>query len=132
MGLGSGVIVSPDGFILTNNHVVEDADELTVDLSDGRKYTAKVVGADPKTDIAVVKIEATGLSAVTFADSDKLRVGDVVFAVGQPPRRRRDGHDGNRLGQGPQAGWASSTTSGATRISSRRTPRSTWATRAAP
>jgi serine protease Do/serine protease DegQ len=84
MGLGSGVIVSSDGYILTNNHVVADADELTVVLSDGRKYTAKVVGADPKTDIAVVKIEATGLPVITFADSDKLRVGDVVFAVGNP------------------------------------------------
>jgi Do/DeqQ family serine protease len=84
MGLGSGVIVSSDGYILTNNHVVADADELTVEFSDGRKFPAKVVGADPKTDIAVVKIEATGLPAVTFADSDKLRVGDVVFAVGNP------------------------------------------------
>ena len=84
MGLGSGVIVSADGYILTNNHVVADADELTVVLSDSRKFPAKVVGADPKTDIAVVKIDATGLQAVTFADSDKLRVGDVVFAVGNP------------------------------------------------
>jgi len=84
MGLGSGVIVSSNGYILTNNHVVENADELTVDLADGHKFPAKVVGADPKTDIAVVKIDATGLSAVTFADSDKLRVGDVVFAVGNP------------------------------------------------
>jgi serine protease Do/serine protease DegQ len=84
MGLGSGVIVSSDGYILTNNHVVADADELTVEFADGRKFPAKVVGADPKTDIAVVKIEATGLLAVTFADSDKLRVGDVVFAVGNP------------------------------------------------
>jgi Do/DeqQ family serine protease len=84
MGLGSGVIVSSDGYILTNNHVVADADELTVEFSDGRKFPAKVVGADPKTDIAVVKIDATGLPAVTFADSDKLRVGDVVFAVGNP------------------------------------------------
>jgi serine protease Do/serine protease DegQ len=84
MGLGSGVIVSSDGYILTNNHVVENADELTVELSDGHKYTAKVVGADPKTDIAVVKIDATGLPSVTFADSDKIRVGDVVFAVGNP------------------------------------------------
>jgi serine protease Do/serine protease DegQ len=84
MGLGSGVIVSSDGYILTNNHVVADADELTVELSDGHKYTAKVVGADPKTDIAVIKIDATGLPAATFADSDKLRVGDVVFAVGNP------------------------------------------------
>jgi Do/DeqQ family serine protease len=84
MGLGSGVIVSSDGYILTNNHVVADADELTVEFADGRKFPAKVVGADPKTDIAVVKINATGLLAVTFADSDKLRVGDVVFAVGNP------------------------------------------------
>jgi Do/DeqQ family serine protease len=84
VGLGSGVIVSSDGFILTNNHVVADADELTVVTSDGRKFTGKVVGADPKTDIAVVKIEATGLPAATFADSEKLRVGDVVFAVGDP------------------------------------------------
>jgi len=84
MGLGSGVIVSADGFILTNNHVVENADELTVELSDGRKFPAKVVGADPKTDIAVVKIDGKGLPAVTFADSDKIRVGDVVFAVGNP------------------------------------------------
>jgi serine protease Do len=83
-GLGSGVIVSSDGYILTNNHVVADADELTVEFADGRKFPAKVVGADPKTDIAVVKIDATGLPAVTFADSDKLRVGDVVFAVGNP------------------------------------------------
>jgi Do/DeqQ family serine protease len=84
MGLGSGVIVTSNGYILTNNHVVENADELTVELSDGHKYPAKVVGTDPKTDIAVVKIEASGLSAVTFADSDKIRVGDVVFAVGNP------------------------------------------------
>jgi Do/DeqQ family serine protease len=84
MGLGSGVIVSSDGYILTNNHVVADADELTVEFADGRKFPAKVVGADPKTDIAVVKIDATGLMAITFADSDKLRVGDVVFAVGNP------------------------------------------------
>jgi serine protease Do/serine protease DegQ len=84
MGLGSGVIVSSDGFILTNNHVVADADELTVVMSNGSKFTAKVVGADPKTDIAIVKIDATGLPCATFADSDKLRVGDVVFAVGNP------------------------------------------------
>jgi Do/DeqQ family serine protease len=83
-GLGSGVIVSPDGYILTNNHVVEGADELKVSLSDDREFVAKVIGADPKTDIAVVKIEADKLPVVTLADSDKLRVGDVVFAVGNP------------------------------------------------
>jgi Do/DeqQ family serine protease len=83
-GLGSGVIVSPDGYILTNNHVVEGADELKVQLPDEREFTAKVIGADPKTDIAVIKIEAEMLPTVTLTDSDKLRVGDVVFAVGNP------------------------------------------------
>jgi Do/DeqQ family serine protease len=83
-GLGSGVIVSPDGYILTNNHVVEGADELKVQLPDEREFTAKVIGADPKTDIAVIKIEADNLPTVTLTDSDKLRVGDIVFAVGNP------------------------------------------------
>ncbi len=83
-GLGSGVIVTPDGYILTNNHVVEGADSLVVSLSDDRDFPAKVVGTDPKTDIAVVKIEGSGLPALTLADSDKLRVGDIVFAVGNP------------------------------------------------
>jgi len=83
-GLGSGVIVTADGYILTNNHVVEGADELKVSLSDEREFVAKVIGADPKTDIAVVKIDATNLPVVTLADSDKLRVGDIVFAVGNP------------------------------------------------
>jgi serine protease Do/serine protease DegQ len=83
-GLGSGVIISPDGYILTNNHVIEGADELKVALTDDREFTAKVVGADPKTDVAVIKIEAENLPSLTLADSDKLRVGDVVFAVGNP------------------------------------------------
>ncbi|MEO6005941.1 MAG: Do family serine endopeptidase [Opitutus sp.] len=83
-GLGSGVIVSPDGYILTNNHVVEGADELKVLLADERELIAKVIGADPKTDIAVIKIEAEKLPVVTLADSDNIRVGDVVFAVGNP------------------------------------------------
>lgn len=83
-GLGSGVIISPDGYILTNNHVVEGADELKVGLSDDREYLAKVIGTDPKTDVAVIKIEAENLPTLTLADSDKLRVGDVVFAVGNP------------------------------------------------
>ncbi|HVU22733.1 MAG TPA: Do family serine endopeptidase [Opitutus sp.] len=83
-GLGSGVIISPDGFILTNNHVVEGADELKVSLSDDRELVAKVIGADPKTDIAVIKVEAEHLPTLTLADSDKIRVGDVVFAVGNP------------------------------------------------
>jgi serine protease Do/serine protease DegQ len=83
-GLGSGVIISSDGYILTNNHVVEEADELKVSLSDEREFTAKLVGTDPKTDIAVIKIEATGLPYVTLGDSEKLRVGDIVFAIGNP------------------------------------------------
>lgn len=83
-GLGSGVIVSNDGYILTNNHVVAEADELKVALNDGREFTAKLVGADPKTDVAVIKVEADDLPVVTIADSDKLRVGDLVFAIGNP------------------------------------------------
>ena len=83
-GLGSGVIISSDGYILTNNHVVADAEDLQVSLADNRTFTAKVIGADPKTDVAVIKIDATNLPTITFADSDKLRVGDVVFAVGNP------------------------------------------------
>lgn len=83
-GLGSGVIISPDGYILTNNHVVEGADELKVGLADDREFVAKVIGTDPKTDVAVIKIEAENLPVLTLADSDKLRVGDVVFAVGYP------------------------------------------------
>jgi serine protease Do/serine protease DegQ len=83
-GLGSGVIISADGYILTNNHVVEGADELKVLLPDEREFIAKVIGSDPKTDVAVIKIEADHLPTVILADSDKLRVGDVVFAVGNP------------------------------------------------
>lgn len=83
-GIGSGVIVSPDGYILTNNHVVEGADELKVLLADGRELTAVAIGTDPKTDVAVIKVNADKLPVVTLADSDKLRVGDVVFAVGNP------------------------------------------------
>ena len=83
-GLGSGVIISPDGYIITNNHVVEEADELKVLLGDDREFTAKLVGTDPKTDVAVIKIEAENLPTVTLADSSKLRVGDVVFAIGNP------------------------------------------------
>lgn len=83
-GLGSGVIVSKDGYILTNNHVVAEADELKVSLNDGREFEAKLIGADPKTDVAVIKIEATDLPVVTIADSEKLRVGDLVFAIGNP------------------------------------------------
>ena len=83
-GIGSGVIISADGYIVTNNHVVEHADELTVSLNDGRELPAKVVGRDPQTDVAVVKVQATGLPAITFAPSEKVEVGDRVLAVGNP------------------------------------------------
>ena len=83
-GLGSGVIVSADGYILTNNHVVEGADELKILLTDDREFTAKIIGTDPKTDIAVIKVDAENLPVVTLADSGKIRVGDVVFAIGNP------------------------------------------------
>ncbi len=69
-GLGSGVVVSPSGYILTNNHVVEKASKLKIELSDGREFTGKVVGADPQTDVAVVKIDASGLPTLPFANSD--------------------------------------------------------------
>ncbi len=83
-GLGSGVIVSTDGYILTNNHVVKDASDIRVTLADGRDFDAKVVGTDPKTDVAIVKIKADSLPALTFADSGEVAVGDVVLAVGNP------------------------------------------------
>src|SRR6266481_5745055 len=83
-GIGSGVIATKDGYILTNNHVVDGADEVKVALQDGREFTAKVIGRDPKTDIAVIKVDAKDLPAVTIADSDKVEVGDVVLAVGNP------------------------------------------------
>ena len=83
-GLGSGVIISADGYIVTNNHVVDGADELKVTLDDGRELVAKVVGRDPLTDIAVVKVDAKDLPAVTFADTNKIEVGDRVLAIGNP------------------------------------------------
>lgn len=83
--LGSGVIVSEDGFILTNNHVVEGADEVRVSMADGKtEYVAKVVGTDPQTEVAVLKVDAKNLPTVAITDSDKLEVGDVVLAIGNP------------------------------------------------
>ena len=82
--LGSGVIVSDKGLILTNNHVVASADEIEVALADGRKLSAKVVGTDPDTDLAVLQVDAENLPAITFSSSDKLNVGDVVLAIGNP------------------------------------------------
>jgi serine protease Do len=83
-GLGSGVIVTKDGYILTNNHVVDNADEVKVTLQDSREFTAKVIGRDPKSDIAVIKIDANDLPTVPMADSDKVEVGDIVLAIGNP------------------------------------------------
>ena len=83
-GVGSGVIVSKDGYLLTNNHVVDDADEVKVVLQDGREFTAKVIGKDPKTDVAVVKVDAKDLAAIEIADSDRIEVGDLVLAIGNP------------------------------------------------
>ena len=82
--LGSGVIVGPEGYILTNHHVVEAADEIELALADGRKAPAKVVGTDPETDLAVLKVDISGLPAATFGNPDKLSVGDVVLAIGNP------------------------------------------------
>ena len=83
-GIGSGFIVSPDGVILTNAHVVQNASEVTVKLTDRREYTAKVIGVDPQTDVAVIKIEAKNLPVVTLGDSRKVRVGEWVVAIGSP------------------------------------------------
>lgn len=82
--IGSGVVVTKDGYILTNNHVVDGAEEVKVALQDGREFSAKVIGRDPKTDVAVIKIDARNLPAVPMADSDKVEVGDVVLAIGNP------------------------------------------------
>ncbi|HBG93404.1 MAG: hypothetical protein A3J81_08715 [Nitrospirae bacterium RIFOXYB2_FULL_43_5] len=82
--LGSGVIVSGDGYIITNNHVIEQAEEIKVTLYDKKSFKGKIVGADPKTDIAVIKINAGNLPAAAWADSDKLQVGEFVLAIGNP------------------------------------------------
>jgi Do/DeqQ family serine protease len=83
-GLGSGVIVGASGYILTNNHVVEAADEIEVALTDGTRLLAQVVGADPETDLAVLRVKADKLPAISFGTSETLRVGDIVLAIGNP------------------------------------------------
>ena len=83
-GLGSGVIIGTNGYILTNNHVVDGATDVKVDLNDKREFQAHIVGRDPKADIAVLKIDADHLPAISMGDSSKVQVGDVVFAIGDP------------------------------------------------
>ena len=83
-GLGSGVIVGQDGYVLTNHHVIDGADRIKVDLNDNRTLEAKVVGSDPPSDLAVLKIEASGPPVLALGDSDRTRVGDVVLAIGNP------------------------------------------------
>jgi Do/DeqQ family serine protease len=84
IGLGSGVIVSPDGYLLTNNHVIDGASDIEVQLTDGRHAKAKLVGADPDTDVAVLKIDLRSLPVIALGDASKLQVGDVVLAIGNP------------------------------------------------
>jgi serine protease DegQ len=83
-GLGSGVIVSPEGYLLTNNHVIEGADEIEVQLADGRQGSARIVGTDPETDLAVLKIDLDRMPAIAFGHAPALQVGDVVLAIGNP------------------------------------------------
>ena len=128
--LGSGVIVSPDGYILTNNHVIDGATDVRVTLSDKRQLKAKVVGADAKTDIAVLKVEGSGFPAITIGDSSKVEVGDYALAIGDPFGVGQTGHSHGKS-SAPKTGagiWELKTT----RISSRRMRRLILAIPAAP
>jgi serine protease DegQ len=84
VGLGSGVIATADGYLLTNNHVIEGADDVEVQLADGRTATARLIGTDPESDLAVLKVELDRLPAIGFGDAEALQVGDVVLAIGNP------------------------------------------------
>jgi len=84
MSLGSGVVMSPEGYIMTNNHVVETADQIEVAFEDGRKAVAKLIGADPETDLAVIKIDLPNVPAITLGNVEQAKVGDVVLAIGNP------------------------------------------------
>ena len=84
MSAGSGVVVSPEGYIVTNNHVVEDSTKITVTMFSGKEYSGRVVGTDPKTDLAVIKIEGQGLPFVSWSSNEASKVGDLVLAVGSP------------------------------------------------
>ncbi|MCC8152971.1 MAG: Do family serine endopeptidase [Tannerellaceae bacterium] len=84
VGFGSGVIISTDGYIITNNHVIENADEIEVTMNDNRKFSGKIIGTDPSTDIALIKIEEKNLPVIPFGDSERLKVGEWVLAIGNP------------------------------------------------
>jgi Do/DeqQ family serine protease len=84
LGLGSGVIVRADGYVLTNHHVIDGADEITIELPSQRSYSAKVIGSDPPSDLAVLKVDASDMPALAFGNSDEARVGDIVLALGNP------------------------------------------------
>ena len=84
MGIGSGVIITADGYIVTNNHVIENSDKVSVTLNDKREFEARVVGTDHSTDLALLKIDTEGLPFITFGNSDALRIGEWVLAVGNP------------------------------------------------
>lgn len=125
-GLGSGVIVSPDGYILTNNHVVEGADEIEVTLADSRRTRATVIGTDPDTDLAILKVDLDKLPAMVLGNSDQLSVGDQVLAIGNPFGVGQTVTSGI-VSAPAAAAWASTRS----RTSSRPTPPSTPATPAA-
>lgn len=84
VGAGSGVILTEDGYIVTNNHVVENAEEMTVKLNDNREFKARIIGTDKSTDLALIKIEAKGLQAIKVGNSDNLKLGEWVLAIGNP------------------------------------------------
>jgi S1-C subfamily serine protease len=117
--LGSGVILTPDGTILTNNHVIDGASDIKVQLSDKREFQAKLVGTDPKTDVAVLQINASGLPTLPLGDSTTLHVGDILFAIGDPFESAK--HNDESSAPRDAADWASRTM----RTSSRPTLRST-------
>ena len=100
--LGSGVILTPDGTIVTNNHVIDGASDIKVHLSDKREFQAKLVGTDPKTDVAILKIDASGLPTLPLGDSSKLARGRSGVRDRRSLWDRRDGDDGNRQRHGPR------------------------------
>jgi serine protease DegQ len=131
MGLGSGVIVSADGYLLTNNHVVEGASDIDVQLADGRQVSARLVGTDPETDLALLQIALNDLPAITLGDIRALQVGDVVLAMATPSTSARPSPPASSARSGA-TGWAcrpSRTSSRPTRPSTRAIPAARWSMR---